>query len=288
MYPAPFEYHRARSVDEALSLLSQYGEAAKLIAGGHSLLPMMKLRLATPAHVIDIRTIQGLQYIEDRGDYIAIGAGTPHAMIEQSELLRAKMPLLSQAAAVIGDPQIRNMGTIGGSLAHADPAADYPAAVLAAEAQLVATGESGERVIPVEEFFVDLFQTDLDEREILTEIRVPAISENTRCAYRKFPHPASRFAVVGCAAVVTVENNRCSDVRIAFTGVASTAFRDTGVEDALKAQPLTSQTIEKAAALAAENDELEIMEDHFATEDYRRHLAKVFARRTLNQIASAF
>ncbi|NOX36792.1 MAG: xanthine dehydrogenase family protein subunit M [Calditrichaeota bacterium] len=288
MYPAPFEYHRARSVDEAISLLSQYGSDAKLIAGGHSLLPMMKLRLATPAHLIDIRTIDGLQYIEDKGDYIAIGAGTSHAAIEKSDLLKQKMPLLPQAAAVIGDPQVRNMGTIGGSLAHADPAADYPAAVLAAGAQLVAVGEDGERVIPAEEFFVELFQTDLDEREILTEIRVPVISGNTRGAYLKFPHPASRFAIVGCAALVTLENNVCSDVRVAFTGVASTAFRDSGVEDALRGQPLNESTIQKAAEQAAESDELEIMEDNFASEDYRRHLAKVYAKRTLMQIASAF
>ena len=288
MYPAPFEYHRARSVDEALTLLNQYGSDAKLIAGGHSLLPMMKLRLATPAHLIDIRTIDGLQYIEDRGDYIAIGAGTAHASIEKSDLLKQKMPLLPQAAAVIGDPQVRNMGTIGGSLAHADPAADYPAAILAAGAQMIAVGENGERVIPAEEFFVELFQTDLDEREILTEIRVPAISGNTRGAYLKFPHPASRFAIVGCAALVTLENNVCRDVRVAFTGVASTAFRDSGVEDTLRGQPLNDATIQKAAQLAAENDELEIMEDNFATEDYRRHLAKVYAKRTLKQIASAF
>ena len=281
MFPAPFEYHRANSLEEALELLARFEGDAKLLAGGHSLIPTMKLRLNTPAHVIDIRNIPGFAEIRRSGDQLVIGGGTPHAAIEKSAEVQRSASALAQAAAVIGDPQVRNMGTIGGSLAHADPAADYPAAVLAYDAQIVAVSAEGERIIPAGEFFVDLFTTALEEGEIIKEIRFPVDGDTVRSAYLKFPHPASRFAVVGCAVRLTMDGNTCTDARVAFTGVAATAFRDEGVEQALIGKTLDDAAVKAAAQQAAENDELEFMEDHFASEAYRKHLAKVYAERAI-------
>ncbi len=281
MFPASFEYHRASSLQEALDLLHKYEGNAKLLAGGHSLIPTMKLRLNTPEHLIDIRTIPGFAEISQSGNELIIGGGATHSSIEKSNLVKTHAPVLAQAAAVIGDPQVRNMGTIGGSLAHADPAADYPAAILASDAQIVAISTDGERTIPADAFFVDLFTTDLEEGEIIKEIRVPVDGNGVRSAYLKFPHPASRFAVVGCAVRLTMDGNTCTDARVAFTGVASTAFRDHGVEEALVGKTLDDATIKAAARQAAEDDDLELMEDHFASEEYRKHLAKVYAERAI-------
>src|SRR5215831_246021 len=173
MYPVPFEYHRAGSVQEAVELLARYGDEAKLVAGGHSLLPLMKLRLAEPKHLVDIRRTPGLSGVREEGGALIIGAATPHQVLEHSPLVRERLPILSEAAAQIGDAQVRNMGTIGGSLAHADPAADLPAVMLALEAELVAVGPKGRRAIPVDRFFVKLFTTSLSPGELLTEVRVP-------------------------------------------------------------------------------------------------------------------
>ena len=219
MIPVAFDYHRPSSVDEAIELLS---DDAKLLAGGHSLLPAMKLRLSSPGALIDIGRIAELNYIREDGGTIAIGATTTHHQIASSDLVSANASALAQAASVIGDPQVRNKGTIGGSLAHADPAADYPAAILALGAEIVVRGPDGGRSIPADEFFIDLFLTALAPDEIITEVRVPAAEKS---AYVKFPHPASRFAVVGCAAA-----SAGGAVKVAFTGVANAAFRDSGVE----------------------------------------------------------
>ncbi|NKB71863.1 MAG: xanthine dehydrogenase family protein subunit M [Candidatus Latescibacteria bacterium] len=277
---AAFDYHRPASVDEALSLIQQ-NEDAKLLAGGHSLLPAMKLRLSTPGALVDIGRLEELQYIRDGGDHIALGAGTTHHAIESSDLMAEKAPLLAQTAAVIGDPQVRNKGTIGGSLAHADPAADYPAAILATEAQIVVRGSDGERVIDAADYFIDLFLTSLGPDEIITEVRVPVQGANTGSCYLKFHNPASRFAVVGVAAQVTVENGTCSRVRIGITGAANAAFRDSGVERALQGQAASADTIAAAAANAAQGQEL--LGDTFAGEDYRRHLCRVYTGRALTQ-----
>ncbi len=281
MFPAPFEYHRANSLEEALDLLARFEGDAKLLAGGHSLIPTMKLRLNTPAHLIDIRNIPGFSGVQQSGNQLIIGGGTTHATIEKDALIKAHAPALAQAAAVIGDPQVRNMGTIGGSLAHSDPAADYPAAILAYDAEIVAVSAEGERTIPASEFFVDLFTTALEEGEIIKEVRLPADGDSVRSAYLKFPHPASRFAVVGCAVRLVMDGDTCQEARVAFTGVAATAFRDAAVEAALTGKTLDDATIKTAASQAAEDDDLEFMEDHFASEDYRKHLAKVFAERTI-------
>ena len=278
---AAFDYHRANSVDEAIQLLQEHGEDAVLLAGGHSLIPAMKLRLSQPSNLIDIGRLKALKYIEDRGDYLAIGAATTHWEVESSDLVAQKAPLLAQTAGVIGDVQVRNMGTIGGSFAHADPAADYPAAILAAEAEIQVKGPEGERTFAASDFFLDLFLTSLGPGEIITEIRVPVQGAHTGSCYLKFPHPASRFAVVGCAAVVTKDGDKCRDVRLGFTGIANSAFRDKGVEEALEGQVASAEVIAAAAAGAAADAEL--LSDVFAGEDYRLHLARVYARRALQQ-----
>src|SRR5499426_1610559 len=205
MYPAQFEYHKASTVKEALDLLGKHKDEAKLLAGGHSLLPAMKLRLAQPKHLVDLRKVSGLSGIKEDGGALVIGAMTTHYAVETSPLVKAKCPMLGQVAGQIGDPMVRNMGTIGGSLAHADPAADYPAAIIALGAEMVAEGPKGKRTIKADDFFKGLLTTALADDEILTEIRVPAAAANVKSAYMKFPHPASRFAVVGVAAVLTMD-----------------------------------------------------------------------------------
>jgi len=277
-----FDYHRAASVDDAVAQLARHGDA-KLLAGGHSLVPSMKLRLASPGALIDIGHLSELNYVREQGGVVSIGAATTHHTIASSDLVARQAPLLAQAAAVIGDVQVRNVGTVGGSLAHADPAADYPAAVLAAEAQIVARGPGGERVIDAADFFVDLFLTSLQADEIITEIRVPAAAAGSGACYVKFPHPASRFAVVGCAAVVAAAEGTCSDVRVAFTGVANAAFRDGAVEAALSGRPASEAAIAAAAAVAARD--AEVLSDAFAGAAYRRHLATVYAAKALSRAA---
>lgn len=283
MSTTAFDYHRPASVDEAIQLLQQHGDDAKLLAGGHSLIPSMKLRLATPANLIDIGRLEDLKYIREESGYLAIGAAVTHWEIESSELVGEKSPLLAQTAAIIGDIQVRNKGTIGGSLAHADPAADYPAAILASEAQICTRGPDGKRTINAADYFIDIYLTSLQPDEIITEVRVPVQAANAGSAYAKFPHPASRFAVVGCAAVLTRDGATCQDLKVGFTGIANAAFRDTGVEDELRGKTADATNIAAAAAKAAADAEL--LSDNFAGEDYRRHLARVFAKRALLQAA---
>jgi carbon-monoxide dehydrogenase medium subunit len=285
MIPTEFDYHRPASVDEALELLSRYGEDAKLFAGGHSLLPAMKLRLSSPAVVIDISRLEDLKGIGEEDGHIVIGGGATHYEIESSDLLKEKTPLIAQAAAVIGDVQVRNMGTLGGSIAHADPAADYPAAVLASDAEIRVVSPGAERTIAAADFFLDIFSTGLEVDELILDLRIPLQKANTGASYLKFPHPASRFAVVGCAASVTVEGGNCSDARVAFTGIANAAFRDSGVEGALKGSSLDEAAIAAAAEKAA--DGVELNSDAFAGEDYRLHLAKVYAKRAITAAVAA-
>ena len=285
MIPEAFEYHRPASVDEALSLLGEHGDDARLLAGGHSLLPAMKLRLSAPGHLIDVGQIDELQQISTAGDDVVIGAGATHHDIESSDVVNEKAPLLAQAAASIGDVQVRNMGTIGGSLAHADPAADYPAAVLAANARVRVRGPGGEREIAASFFFVELYMTSLAPDEIILDVRVPSQGAGTGSSYAKFPHPASRFAVCGCAASVTKNGGSCSDVRVGFTGIANAAFRDLGVEEAMNGSSGDSEAISAAAANAAAG--VELLSDSFAGEEYRRHLASVLAMKALGEAVRA-
>ena len=278
MIPSSFEYHRPTSLDEAVSLRQEYGDDASLIAGGHSLLPAMKLRLSAPEHLVDIARIDGLRQIRNDGDDVVIGAGATHHDVESSDPVVQGAPLLAQSASVIGDVQVRNAGTVGGSLAHADPAADYPAAVLASDGTVEVLGPNGTRSIAAADFFVELFATALEPGEIITAVRIP-IASGTGTAYLKFPHPASRFAVCGCAAAGTVSGGKCDSARIAFNGIASAAFRDTGVESAVAGASLDEDSVRAAVAGAAAGQEL--LEDSFAGEDFRRQLARVYARRAV-------
>ena len=275
MIPANFDYESPRELQDVLALLSSRPEA-KLLAGGHSLLPAMKLRLAAPGMLVDLSRVAGLEYIRQVGDTIRIGAMTTHAEIAASSLLRSASPLLAQAASHIGDLQVRNRGTIGGSLAHADPAADYPAAILALDAEIVAMSLQGERTLSARDFFTGLFTTALEPGELITHVRIPVTTE-AGVSYQKFAHPASGFAVVGVAAIVRSKGTAIESAAVGVTGVAPWAYRAQAVEDALRRKP--AGAIADAAAHAT--DGIEPMGDTFASSAYRRHLAAVFTRRAL-------
>src|SRR5262245_20525622 len=263
MYPANFDYTRPATLDEAIALLVQHGEGAKVLAGGHSLIPAMKLRLSQPTVVVDIGRIAGLSYIREDGGPIAIGATPTHAEIEGSALPKEKCPLLPETASHIGDVQVRNKGTIGGSLVHADPAADYPAAMLALDAQIVLASPRGRRTVGAADFFVDLLQTSTAPDEILIEIRVPPTAKSV--AYVKTEQKASGFALAGVAAVVGPQG-----VRVGVTGVAAKAYRATAVEQALGAQRSpTAEAIERAASHAA--DGVDALGDIHASPEFRAH-----------------
>jgi carbon-monoxide dehydrogenase medium subunit len=275
MYPANFDYQRPSTVDEAIALLARHGDDAKLLAGGHSLIPAMKLRLARPKVVVDIGRIANLSYIREANGVIAIGAMTTHQEIDASTVLRGKSPLLSETAAHIGDAQVRNKGTIGGSLAHADPAADYPASILALDAEIDLAGPRGRRTVKASAFFVDLFETAIAADEILTEIRVPATGRTT--AYVKTEQKASGFALAGVAVVIGPDG-----VRVGVTGVAAKPYRATAVEKALATQQApTAGAIALAAAHAA--DGVDPLGDIHATAEFRAHLAEVNTRRAIEQ-----
>ena len=280
MYPASFDYHAPGSVQEAISLLGKLGDDAKLLAGGHSLIPMMKLRLAQPKHVIDLRKVPGLSGIKEDGGMISIGARTTHYQVESSRLLHSRCPVVSEAAATIGDPQVRNLGTIGRSLAHADPAADMPAAMIALGAEFVIEGARGRRTVKVDDFFKGLMLTAVGPEEILVEIRVPVPPAGSGASYMKFPHPASRFAVVGVCAALTVDGKgTCSKAGVGITGAGTKAVRARGVEAGLTGKTLDQATIEAAAAKAA--DGVDVQADLQGSVEYKAHLLRVHARRAI-------
>jgi len=280
MIPNAFEYFAPTSLNEALTLLSTHKDEAKILAGGHSLIPLLKFRLAAPKYLIDLGRISDLAYIQEVGDEIAIGAMTTHYGIESSDVLKQKCQLLAEAAAAIGDVQVRNKGTIGGSLAHADPAGDFPAAVLALSANIKAVGPGGERWIKAEDFFVDLLTTALQPDEILTEIRVPVNSPGTGNAYLKVPQKASGFAICGVAARITVDQNEvCQDVAVGITGIAAKAYRASAVEQELRGRKIDATAVEAAAQKAVEG--VDPSEEIHASSDYRAHLARVYTRRAL-------
>jgi carbon-monoxide dehydrogenase medium subunit len=283
MYPAAFEYHTPGSVQEALGLLGKLDDA-KILAGGHSLVPMMKLRLAQPKHLIDLRKVPGLSGIKEEGNTIVIGAMTTHWEVESSKLLQAKCPVLADTAKIIGDPAVRNKGTIGGSLAHADPAADMPATVIALGAELVCQGAKNKRTVKVDDWFQGLMATALGEDELLVEIRVPALTPGTGSAYMKFAHPASRFAIVGAAAVITVDKQgTCTKAGVGITGAGTKAVRAKGVEAGLVGKRLDAATVEAAAQKAAEG--VDVQADLQGSVDYKAHLCRVFARRAIEAAA---
>lgn len=279
MFAAPFEYARPKTLDEALALLAKHVDNAKLLAGGHSLIPAMKLRLAQPTLVIDIARLDALRRVEERDGRIAVGALVTHAEIVANPTLAAKCPLLVEAAAAIGDLQVRNKGTIGGSLVHADPAADWPAIILALEAELEVAGGRGRRTVKASAFFTGMLETALDPSEILCEIRVPVTGASV--AYVKTEQKASGFALCGVAAVVDAKAKR---VRVGITGVAPVAYRASAVEKALDGQSLDAKAIGAAARQAAAG--VTPLADIHASADYRAHLAQVNTARALERAAS--
>ncbi len=281
MFPGEFEYHAPETIEEALDLLSRHGSNARLLAGGHSLIPMMKLRLSSSQHLVDLKKLKSsLSYIREENGDLAIGALTTHSEVEFSDSLRQKAAPLAEAAGLIGDVQVRNMGTLGGSLAHADPAADQPAPALALEAQLVAQGPGGRRTISADQFFFGFFSTALQQDELLVEVRVAGLGANSGGAYLKYPHPASGYAVCGVAAVVETDGGgNCVKCRVGVTGISDGAYRATGVESALERSAISADAI--AAASAHASDGVEPLEDYFAGADYRRALAAAYVRRAL-------
>ena len=281
MIAQKFEYTVPKSLDEALHLLSG---GAKPLAGGMSLIPMMKLRLAAPEHLVDLRALKDLNYIREAGGQLHIGATTSHYEIESSALLRQKCPLLTETAASIGDVQVRNMGTIGGSVAHADPAADYPAALEALEAKFLLQGAKAERTLSAADFFVEAFTTALEPGEILREVIVPIDDARTGTSYQKMVQPASGFAIVGVATRVRQNAGKVSFVRIGVTGLSNHAYRATAAEKALEGKPASPNDIENAAALVAQG--IDANSDLHASADYRKHLAVVHAARALKTAIS--
>ena len=270
MIPSSFSYQRAGSVEEALSLASEHGDDAKFLAGGHSLLPLMKLRLAAPEVIIDLGGLHDLSYVNDEGPYVAIGALTRHHDVEHSEVLARQVPLLAYAAGQVGDPQIRHRGTIGGSVVHADPASDLPAVLLALDATLVARGADGSREIPIGEFFQGLFETVLEPDELLTEIRVPKPASGA-WSFQKFTQRAIDWAIVGCAV---------QDGHVALVNMGGTPLRAAAVEAALAGGASPAD----AAAHAA--DGTSAASDSRASREYREHLARVLVSRALTEAAS--
>ena len=304
--PAAFDYHPATSVDEAIALLQQYGDDAKLLAGGHSLIPTMKLRLAQPAHLIDLGKIRELSYIRDDGDAIAVGAMTRYVDIERSDLIKQHFALLPEGINLIGDQQVRNWGTIGGSVAHSDPAADTPGMVLALKADIVAKGPNGVRTIKADDFFQDLMQTSLEPDEVITEIRFPKLPAHSGSAYTKLANRASHYAVVGCAAVLTFDDDgTCTAASVVITGASVKPTRahavEAGlvgkkrerkpeggfsgllhrVEDAIGGHKLDGDAIADAASVAA--DGLELVSDIHGSKEYRTEMAAVMARRAITE-----
>jgi aerobic carbon-monoxide dehydrogenase medium subunit len=285
MIPQAFEYHAPKTLAEASRLVAEFGAEGKVLAGGHSLVPMMKLRLAAPKHLIDITRVGELSYIRPVGDdgaKIEIGALTTHYQIECSELLKARCPLMPEAAREIGDAQVRNRGTLGGSLAHADPAGDWPAVAVALDAEIHAVSARGERWIAARDFFVDLLTTSLASDEILAAVRVPAFPARAGDAYVKLHQPASGFAVVGVAARVALdEKGAVGQAGVGITGVGPKAYRASGVEAALVGKSPTAKRLEEAAAHAA--DGVQVNADLYASAEYRAHLTQVYTRRALEK-----
>lgn len=283
MLPGEFEYHKASSVDEAVSLIGQYGGDGKFIAGGHSLLPLMKLRLAEPKHLIDIGGIPNMAYVRRTNGSVSLGALTTHYMIESNAELMQAVQVLPEAAAHIGDVQVRNRGTVGGSVAHADPASDLPSVLVALGAEFMAKGPNGERTIAAADFFQDLMTTSLGEDEILTEIRFNVPQGKVGSAYEKLANKASHYSVVGCAAVVTLaDDGTVADCSVAFSGVSARPVRATAVEAALKGQQPTAEAIAAAAQHAPEAVDFALGDIH-ASEEYRLAMTKVYAKRAVTK-----
>jgi carbon-monoxide dehydrogenase medium subunit len=278
MIPLAFDYEVAESVDHAVELLGQHGEEAKLLAGGHSLLPIMKLRLAAPAVLVDLGRVDELKYVREEGDHIAIGAMTRHTDVEHNALLQEHCGLLAYTASLVGDPQVRHRGTIGGSISHGDAASDLPSALLALEGEFKIKGPGGERTVAAGDFFEDYLQTTLAPDEVLTEIRVPKLG-GAGWSYKKFNRRAQDWAVVGVAAVVERSNGSIGSARIGLTNMGSTPLRATAAENALSGAEPSSI----AEATSSADEGTSPSSDVAASDEYRRHLARVLSRRAVEE-----
>lgn len=282
MIPAAFDYVSPKTLQEAIGELEKHGQEAKVLAGGHSLIPLMKLRLSTPSWLVDIGRIGNLDYIREENGQIAIGALTTHHDIEFSDLLKSKLPLLTSAASQIGDPSVRNRGTIGGAAAHADPFGDFPACLLALDAELKVVGPKGERTVAARDWFVDTFTTSLEPNEILREIRIATPAPGTKGTYLKFSRRSQDWAIVAVAAQVSMKGEEVTQVAIGLTGMGSRPIRASGVEQALRGKSAHYDEVRKAAERAVEGSDPP--QDLNGSPDYRRHLAKVLTRRALEQV----
>jgi len=282
MIPPAFEYLRPKTVPEAVAMLQQHGDDAKILSGGQSLIPMMKLRLARPSHLIDITRVNGLSYIKEEGGFLKIGGLTREADLEASDLIRRKYPLLLDTARVIADPQVRNMATVGGNLAHGDPANDHPATMMALRAQVVATGAKGERVIPIDDFFVTLFTTALQHDEILTEIRVPVPPPKSGGAYFKLERKVGDFATAATAVQLTLDDKgTVQQIGIGLTNAGPTPIRAKAAEDALRGKKPDAALINQASQLAM--DSADPSADLRGPAEYKKGLIKELTKRALTR-----
>jgi len=281
MIAASFEYDAPSTLEEAIGLLHQYGEEAKILSGGHSLLPMMKLRFASPERVIDINGIPGLSYIKEDGGVLKIGALTREAEIEHSDLLKKKFPIFADVTKLIADPQVRNMGTVGGNLAHGDAANDHPAVMLALHATVIVTGKDGKRSIPIDEFFFGFYQTALQHGEILTEIQIPVPPKGTGSSYHKLERKVGDYATAGVAVQLTVENGICKAIGIGLTNVNPTPLRAERSEQLLLNKALTEENIAAAAQMASED--CSPSSDLRGSEEYKRAMVAVLVKRMIKK-----
>jgi aerobic carbon-monoxide dehydrogenase medium subunit len=276
--PAPFEYERAESADHALELLAQHGDDAKLLAGGHSLLPLMKLRLATPSALIDVGRLSELSYVSEDGDSIAIGALTSYHDVEHNDLLQRECPIVAYTAGEVGDPQVRHRGTVGGSTAHGDPASDIPSVLVALDAEIVVHSSAGDRTVAATDFFKGLFEVDLGPQDMITELRVPKLA-GAGWSYQKFHHRAQDWATVGVAAVVR-RSNGSIDASIGLTSMGARPLRASAVEQALTSGAGVAEAAQEA------DQGTNPVSDPLGSAEYRREMAKVFTRRALEEALS--
>jgi aerobic carbon-monoxide dehydrogenase medium subunit len=281
MKPPPFDYHAPASAAEALELLSRYGADARLLAGGQSLVPLLNFRLSAPAVIVDLNRAADLAYIREENGHVRLGAMTRQRAIEFSPLVKSRLPLLAEATRWVGHLPTRTRGTIGGSLAHSDPAAEYPAVATALDAELVIRARTGERVVRAAEFFVGLMTTAVQPGEMLVEVRLPALALSSGWAFEEFSRRHGDFAIVGIAAMVTSEGDRCRSARLAACGAAPAAMRLRGAEEILEQGGLGDRYIDDAAARAAEL--VDPSADLHASVEYRRHLTRVLTRRALKR-----
>jgi aerobic carbon-monoxide dehydrogenase medium subunit len=277
--PASFDYIRASSIDEAVAALAEHGDDAKILAGGHSLLPIMKLRLAYPEVLIDIGRIGELKGVCEDGDHLAIGGATTHLDVLSNDLVKQHAPILAEVTKMVGDPQVRHRGTIGGGLAHGEAAGDLPAVALALNAELVLQGPNGRRTVAASDFFVDYLETALEPDEVLVEVRVPKLDSSWSGRYEKFSRVAQAWAIVGSVALVKRDNGSISEARVGLTHMGTVPIRATQTEDALAGAPAEADAIAAAAAKASEGTDPP--SDQNAQPDYRRHLAQVLTKRAL-------